>query len=45
MSQPADIPEPDRDSGDTPMTSSYIWALVLEGAIFVFLWILGRVYS
>jgi hypothetical protein len=45
MNQPGDMPRPDREAGDSAMTKSYVWALVLEGAILVFLWILGRVYS
>lgn len=37
--------QPRREPGDSDMTGRYIAALVLEAAIIVFLWILGRVYS
>jgi len=31
--------------GDTPMTATYVRVVVLEAAIIVALWILGRMYS
>lgn len=36
---------PGREAGDSAMTRSYVWALVLEAVIIAFLWILGLVYS
>jgi hypothetical protein len=31
--------------GDTPMTATYVRVVVLEAAIIVALWVLGRMFS
>jgi hypothetical protein len=36
---------PPREPGDTPMTTRYVAALLIEAAIIVLLWILGKVYA
>jgi hypothetical protein len=36
---------PPREPGDTPMTGRYVAALVLEAAIVVALYLIGRVYQ
>ena len=37
--------DPTAGAGDTPMTRTYVSVMVVEVAIIVLLWILGRMYS
>jgi hypothetical protein len=34
-----------RDIHDNPMTATYVKVVIVEAAIIVFLWYLGRVFS